>query len=603
MKTLSLRARMVVTALGAAAIGLGVVLALAGPALDRRARDDVFATLAAESRLMARVVEDQLSRSEDTEALDAVVDAAAPEVQARVTVIARDGRVLADSSLSGVELAAVASHADRPEVKDALLGHVGRAQRTSATIGEDLLYAAVPVRRHAEIVAVVRLSRDLAVVEQQSRELLRAAASGLAWAVLATGILSLVLSVSLGRSLKEMMKTAGQFARGNLSARIPVRREDELGELARIINNSADQLQERVAEIARDRGRTEAILLAMEDGVLAVDHRGVVVLANPSLMRALGLADPVGRHYTEVIRHPGVGDVITAVGGGAERKQVEVAPVGHARVFTVTGVPFPGELGKPHGVVLTLADTTEQRRVEQVRRDFVANASHELRTPLTSIRGYVEALEDGAVDDAETAQLFLEKIRTHAERMSTLVADLLELGRLESGVRVPAWRRTSPSAVTDEVVASFAGLAAWKHVTLARTDLAPPDVVTDPDWLLRLIENLVDNAIKYTPSGGRVEVVARPAAEGAALIEVVDNGPGIASEHLPRIFERFYRVDKSRSRDVGGTGLGLSIVKHLADSIGVTVAVESTPGQGTSFAVTIPREPAKAPSAAVADQA
>ena len=606
MRSLSLRARMVVTAVGAAAVALGVVLVLAVPALERRAADDVFATLSAEARLMARVVEDQLDRSGDATALDAVVDAAAPEVNARVTVIARDGRVLADSRLSGVDLATVPNHADRPEVQAAFEGRAGRSQRTSATVGDDLIYAAVPARRGGQVHAVVRLSRDLSLVHQQSRALLRAAASGLAWALLATGVMSVALSVSLGRSLREIMATAGEFARGNLESRIPAQRRDELGELARIINRSADQLQDRLAELARDRGRTDAILSALEDGVLAVDHRGTVVVANPSLARAFDLAAPLGRHYTEVISDPGVADVITGVGRGSSRRRIEVAPPGRPRVYTVTGVPFPGEIGNPHGVVLTFVDTTEQRRTDQVRRDFVANASHELRTPLTSIRGYVEALEDGAVDDPETAQLFLGKIRTHAERMSALVADLLELGRLESGVRVPAWRTSSPAAVTEEVVASFAGLATWRQVALVRTDRGTPDVLTDPDWLLRLVENLVDNALKYTPPGGQVEVVTGPAPDGGARVDVVDNGPGIAPEHLTRIFERFYRVDKSRSREVGGTGLGLSIVKHLAESLGASVTVESTFGRGATFTVLLPKAPPSAtqsPAAAAGAQA
>jgi len=247
-----------------------------------------------------------------------------------------------------------------------------------------------------------------------------------------------------------------------------------------------------------------------------------------------------------------------------------------------------GRVGTPPGAVLTFHDITERRRLERIRRDFVANASHELRTPLTSIRGFVEALEDGAVGDPETAARFLGKIHTHADRMAALVEDLLELSRLESGERPPQWEEIPPGEIVEDVAASFAAAAARKEIVLAKADHAAPPVTTDADRLRRIVENLVDNAIKYTPSGGHVEISSRPGPNGGALLQVKDDGPGIGAEHLPRIFERFYRVDKARSRELGGTGLGLSIVKHLAEGMGATVGVESEPGKGTTFTVTVP---------------
>jgi two-component system phosphate regulon sensor histidine kinase PhoR len=537
-------------------------------------------------------VEEQLGHGTNLEALDPVVDAASREVDARVTVITPDGKVLADSAASGTDLERVANHADRPEVQGALAGQTSRAQRRSATVGTELLYAAVPVRSDGRVVGVARLSRGIEAIEGQSRDLWRAAALALALALLATGVLSVLLSSSLGRSLEEIMETARQYAQGNLAARIRVGRDDELGELARIINQSADQLQGRMAEIARDRGRTDAILSALDDGVLAVDHRGTVILANPSLVKAMDLRDALGRHYLEVIRQREVGSLIEEVLRGGERREAEVELLQLRRVFTITVVPFPGESGTPHGAILTFNDATERRRLEHIRRDFVANASHELRTPLTSIRGFVEALEDGAVGEPEKAQRFLGKIRTHADRMAALVEDLLELSRLESGDRAPEWEETLPSEVSEGVVASFAGLATRKDISLRREDRGAPAVVTDPERLRRVLENLVDNAVKYTPAGGRVQLTTLPGPGGSARIEVADNGPGIAPEHQARIFERFYRVDKARSRELGGTGLGLSIVKHLAEGMGASVSVESEPGKGSRFTMTLPGKPA-----------
>jgi two-component system phosphate regulon sensor histidine kinase PhoR len=388
-----------------------------------------------------------------------------------------------------------------------------------------------------------------------------------------------------------MMEAARQYAGGNLSARIRVRREDELGELARIINLSADQLQGRMSELARDRARTEAILSAMDDGLLAVDHRGTVTLANPWLARVLDLHEPIGRHYLEVIRQPEVGALVEDVLQHGTRRDAEVELLQLRRVFDIAAVPFPDAEGAPHGAVLTFDDATERRRLERMRRDFVVNASHELRTPLTSIRGFVEALEDGAVAEPEKAQRFLGKIRTHADRMAALVDDLLDLSRLESGDRPPEWKETRASEVAEGVVASFTGLAARKDISVRHVDRGAPTTLTDPERLRRILENLVDNAVKYTPEGGRVEITTAPGPDGGALLAVEDDGPGIAPEHLPRLFERFYRVDKARSRALGGTGLGLSIARHLAEGMGASISVESEPGKGSKFTVAVPPAP------------
>jgi two-component system phosphate regulon sensor histidine kinase PhoR len=585
---LSLRGRMVMTAVAAAGVALAVVLLLAGPALESRAVEQSFATLLAEARLMARVVEDQLAKGTGPDALDPVVDDAARDVEARVTVIAPDGRVLADSVASGADLQAMENHAGRPEVQAALAGETARARRPSVTVGTELLYAAVPVRHGGRVVGVARVSLSLAAIEAQARELRYAAGLAFLLAFAATGLFSWLLSAPLAGSLREIMETARQYARGDLSARIRVRRDDELGELARILNSSADQLQERLGEIARDRSRTDAILSAMDDGVLAVDHRGIVIVANPSLVRGLEMREGLGRHYLEVVRQREVGALIEEVLRGGKRREMEVELLHLGRAYAITAVPFPGAEGTPHGAELTFHDATDRRRLERVRRDFVANASHELRTPLTSIRGFVEALEDGAVEEPETAQRFLGKIRTHADRMAALVEDLLELSRLESGERPPQWEETRAPEVAEDVVASFAGLAARKDIALRRSDRGAPAVLSDPERLRRILENLVDNAVKYTPQGGQVEVVTSPGPDGGALVEVMDNGPGIAPEDQGRIFERFYRVDKARSRELGGTGLGLSIVKHLAEGMGAFVSVESRLGHGTRFTVSIP---------------
>jgi two-component system phosphate regulon sensor histidine kinase PhoR len=582
-----LRARLGLAALAASATALLSVLLLAGPALHRRAVEQTRVMLLAEARLMARVVEPPLTQGVPPQVLDALVDAAAQELQARVTVVAPDGRVNADSALSGPELLAMENHLHRPEVQQALASGVGFARRGSTTVGDELLYVAVAIRPQGRLLGVARVALSLSGVEEEARQLRRSVVLALAAAFLVTAVLAIALSAPLAGPLREIMEAARAFAAGDLSARSRVSRGDEVGELARMLNRSADELQERLTELARERSRMTAIVASLEEGLLAVDAGGRVLLANDSLRRQLGLNAPVGHHYLEVVRNPETSRLLQEVLVTGERREAEVAFHHLGRVFAVTGSPFPGAGDSPHGAVLTFRDVTERRRLEQVRRDFVANASHELRTPLTSIRGFVEALEDGAMAEAETAARFLGKIRTHADRMASLVSDLLELSRLEAGEQAPRWDLVSAGAVVEEALGSVASLAQARGIALTDRVETDGEMRTDADRLRRLLENLLENAIKYTPEGGHVELAAR-AAEGAIVLEVKDDGPGIPAAHLPRIFERFYRVDKGRSRELGGTGLGLSIVKHLAESIEAQVAVASQVGRGTTFTVRVP---------------
>jgi two-component system phosphate regulon sensor histidine kinase PhoR len=588
---LTLRRRIAIAAVSASAAALLAVLLIVAPSLERQAQDQTRERLAAEARLLAHMVEEPLARGAGSDELDALVDRVAAEIGARLTLVALDGRVLADSSLSGAALGAVENHAGRPEIREALASGSGSSVRHSSTVRQDMLYVAVVVRAGSRPLGVARAALSLEGVAAQASDLRRAVALALALAFVITVVLARVLASPLAGPLKEIMGAARQFADGNLTARVPQLRSDELGELARILNLSADNLEERLAENARERGRTDAILSAMEDGVLAVDHRGVVLLANEALRRNLELESPVGRHYVEVLRQREVGDVLRDVLATGHRRVAELEVPRLRRMFALAAVPFPASEGVPQGAVVTFHDVTERRRLEHVRRDFVANASHELRTPLTSIRGFVEALEDGAMADGPTAGRFLGKIRTHADRMAALVEDLLELSRLESGESPPRWESVRPQELAEEVVAGFEETAGKKGTTLGHADAGAPLVVTDSERLRRILDNLVDNALKYTPDGGRVELRTKPDAGGGACLEVWDNGPGISAEHLPRLFERFYRVDKARSREKGGTGLGLAIVRHLAEGMGASVTVTSSVGRGTCFSVWLPGKP------------
>jgi two-component system phosphate regulon sensor histidine kinase PhoR len=568
-----------------------------GPALQRALVHQASDTLLAEARLMARVVARPMSAGADSGELDRLVDEAAREVQARVTIVAPDGRVVADSSLSGASLAALENHGGRPEVQAALRGQLRSVERHSNTLGEDLLYSAVPIEAGGRIVGAARVAWPLTEIQAETAALRRGVALALLLALLVTALLSVSLSNSLAGPLGRIMETARRFGAGDVSARIQVERQDELGELARILNLSAEQLQARLAEGARDQARGQAILAAMEEGLLAVDHHGLVLVANQRLRQSFGLGDPRGRHFVEALRQREVGELVQAVLETGERRTSEIETPHLRRAWSVTAVPFPGPEGTPPGALLTFHDVTERRQLERVRRDFVANASHALRTPLTSIRGFVEALEDGALAEPETAQRFLGKIRTHADRMAALVEDLLELSRLESGERPPRWELVRPGDLAEDALASFARQAERRGTSLRHDARGAPAVASDPERLLRILRNLVDNALKYTPEGGHVSIVTEPGPDGGALVHVRDDGPGIPPEHLPRLFERFYRVDTARSRELGGTGLGLAIVRHLADGMGASVRVESRVGEGSTFTLSLPSRP---PGAAAA---
>jgi two-component system phosphate regulon sensor histidine kinase PhoR len=602
---LGLRARIALAAFAASAAALLAVLFWVGPVFRERAAERASRTLLAEARLVARVVERALTEEVRESELDALADEVGREVEARVTVVDLTGRVLADSTVSGPDLLALENYADRPEVAAALRTGAGAAARRSRTVGEDMLYAAWAVRHEGRLLGVARLALPWRAVAAEAGDLRRAVAFALFLALGVAALLSLFLAPPVVGSLREIVDAARRLAEGGPPGRIPAGRTDELGELARLLRRAASQMETDRARSARDRVRTEAILGAMGEGVLAVDQRGLVLEANEAFRAIFGGGDPRGRHYLESVRHREVDEAVRQVlsFGRREHREIDLpafrseGPEGllaggeGRRAFAITGVPLPGESGAPCGAVLTFHETTERRRVDQVRRDFVANASHELRTPLTSVRGFVEALEDGALADPAVAPRFLARIRAQADRMATLIEDLLELSRLESGGARPTFEEVLPAELAQEVVESFRDAALRKGMTLDLKEAGAPRVLTDPDRLRRILDNLVDNALKYTPSGGRVEVATAPEGGGGVLLSVTDDGPGIAPEHLPRIFERFYRVDKARSRDLGGTGLGLAIVRHLAEGMGATVTADSEVGRGTRFAVYLPPDP------------
>jgi len=400
------------------------------------------------------------------------------------------------------------------------------------------------------------------------------------------------------RDLALIDEAAIALGAGEFGAPLPTHRDDEIGRLARKLDNTRAQLRATIREVTEERNRLRAIFEAMADGVLVTDHEGRIVLMNPALHEMLGAPEQAaGRTILELVRNPDLHNLVMETLLGEIELSGEIVlrrgSVERRVVVRVVRVENPGE--QP-GAVAVLHDITELRRLEQMRRDFVANVSHELKTPLAAIRGYAETLAETPPGDPAHAKRFAETILRNSERLGNLVDDLLELSRIESGeVRLHP-EEVSLAQCVDRVVLALEPLARRRRLTFS-VAIPPsfPHLHVDTAALETVLSNLIENAFKYTPEEGRVEIRARVDGD-LARIEVADSGPGIAAEHLPRLFERFYRVDPSRSREQGGTGLGLAIVKHLSQALGGRAGVESALGKGSVFYVGFPFRSVVAPS-------
>ena len=436
---------------------------------------------------------------------------------------------------------------------------------------------------------VVRLALPLTEVQQQVASVRHITLVALGVSLIGALALAWLASTLLGRRLQAIAAAARRVASGDLSQRVRDYERDELGTVARVLDDTVRDLANRAAELAQDRARTDAILAGMVEGVMAVNSQGRVQIVNGAAREMLALGEAsVDGHYLEAVRNPGVAALLTAALRGESPPHLELTPArapGRLLVARAAAISAP----TVSGAVLVLHDITDLRRADRVRRDFVANVSHELRTPLTAIRGYVEALSDEPAATDDRAR-FMAIITRHVSRMERLVKDLLRLASLDAR-QEPV--ESSVCAVHALVAGAVADLApqigARRHDVAIEVDPAVATIRTDPAKLQDALRNLVENAVNYSPEGSPILLAARPEAGGVA-VTVSDEGPGIPEPDLERIFERFYRVDKARSRESGGTGLGLSIVKHLVELIGGRVTAANRPQGGAVFTISLPPE-------------
>jgi two-component system phosphate regulon sensor histidine kinase PhoR len=517
----------------------------------------------------------------------------------RLTVVDAEGRVRADSEH---DAASMENHAERPEIAAALRGDTGLQEHVSRTLGVPMMYVAVPGVLAGKPVAV-----RAAVPLADLRPTLAAFGRWFAWGALAIvllGALAVTLSLrGVGRGVEDLRAGAGRFAAGELAPALDVPRTLELAELAEALNAMARQLDERLALVLRQRNELAAVLGSMVEAVVAVDADARVLNANPSAAELFGWAPgaAAGHLLHEVVRNRDVQRFVERTLAAEERLAADLVHFDREeRYLRATGSPLRDAEGRSLGALIVLHDVTRLHRLENLRRDFAANVSHELRTPITSIQGYVEALQEGALDDPEQARRFLDTIARHTSRLAAIIEDLLTLARLEQTPEAAGL--VFATGPLDPVLAAAAQACAAKAAERAITlDLPTPSDLSarhNGSLLESALINLLDNALSYSEPGSTVKVtLTLSQARGEVAIAVTDRGCGIAPENLPRLFERFYRVDRARSRQHGGTGLGLAIVKHIMAVHGGRVEVTSTPGTGSTFTLCVPGGPPRNPAA------
>jgi len=511
---------------------------------------------------------------------------ASSRAHCRVTLVDPQGVVLAESEQDPTKME---NHANRPEIQAAYQSRVGSATRHSDTLGRDLCYLAVPLEYqgrsgYALRVAVPIENLDAAIAEVRWRVLTASAVAGLIALLIAY-----FFSRSFTRRIGRLRIFAEGLAKANFAEGPLPDADDELGSLARSLNSTASQLHDLIERLGLESERREAILTSMVEGVLAVDQDLRITFYNASFARALGLRSeiPAKSPLVEIVRDPVLREILSrVVAGGETLKQRLQLPAAEGRAFEVQAAPL--RVPKGRGAIAILHDITDLERLERVRKDFVANVSHELRTPLTAIRGYTETLLEGALEDKENNRKFLEIIKNHSVRLNSIASDLLALSELESGKAAAEQARVSVRPALEAALRAVEDEARSRRVKLVSGQLEEVVVLGDRVRLEQAFVNLITNAVKFNRPDGEVRVEALRARDGEVSVTIADNGIGIPSADLPRLFERFYRVDKARSREMGGTGLGLSIVKHIVDRMHGRITVESQLGKGSVFTVFLP---------------
>ncbi len=573
-------------------IAAGVFLLFAGLYLELELSRSVLRDTTRDLEVRARLVLDDLTRHGGTVNLQEFVTRTSGSSGARITIIGRDGIVKADSEMDAARMGNIGA---RPEVAAAIKEGTGSDGRSGGTRDEQYLFVAVTdlARPDGDIVRVALPDRLI----NNSLSALRTTLLVTVLALFVAGIgLSFALTRVIVQPIEQVRQAAQAVAAGNLDRPIEISRRDEFGKLVGAFNTMVRELSARLSQLEANRRELSAIMNNMGEGLLLVDSEGKVLLANHAAEQMLGTAhnDLAGHALWERVRLPEIDELLASLPNLTEPRRIWVedrTAGSQRRVLAFVATPLFESQGGARHAVLLISDATEDQKLLEMRQDFVANVSHELKTPLTSISAYVETLLDGADSDEAVRRPFLEKIQTNATRLTKLVSDILNISRLESGIGDESRQHIDLNEVAQNCIRKHAEAAAAKKLQVTLHASAEPAMaLVNEEDMTEAVDNLLVNAISYTPAEGRIDITVQQNELGLVL-EVKDTGMGIPKDALPRVFERFYRVDKARSRALGGTGLGLAIVKHVALKHGGKVEAESEVGKGSTFRISLPAAP------------
>ena len=509
--------------------------------------------------------------------------------RARVTVIDREGKVIAETDR---EAAILGIHLERPEIQEARVRGKGSATRYSRTLKEEMIYVALPIQKGSEIVGYIRLARTLGEVKKTIEEFTAILLQSFLIILVSSVFVAFLFSRRLTTPIRDMEHFTERLRRGDTPGTLMIRSSDEIGLLAENINYMVDELQRRIAALQEEKAKVEAAFSSALDGILILDHQGRIETVNRGMLAMIGerYRDFVGKTPLEAFRNLGLQKALDHYrsSGMPVSQEIELGE-GEPVMLDVSITPVRGVEAAEGKTMLVFHDVTRLKKLERMRVDFVANVTHEIKTPLTAILGFVETLQEGAIEDRETAKKFLSTIARHAERLNRLVEDLLTISNIELGEMRFCFESVAISGVAQSVLHMIQLKAHEKKIEL--TSAIPEDlplISADRDRLSQILINVLDNAVKFTPEGGTVTLSAAQAAGNEVVIKIADTGIGVPRDEIPRLGERFYRVDKTRSRELGGTGLGLSIVKHLMTAHKGRIEIESQLGRGTTVSLYFP---------------
>lgn len=526
----------------------------------------------------------------DIQTLNDLAHSYSEKIDARVTFIDRGGWVVGDSEADYTQME---NHKNRPEIIEAYEGKIGISQRYSNTLGWDMLYVAAPFSNEKSRLAVIRLAVPLRELSTFNKTLLKYIFISIVSGLIVAILLGIRYVNNVTQPISELTLATKKISEGDYGRRVYYQTDDELGMLANNFNLMSEKLDDTINELQDKNTKLKAILASTVNGVIALDNNKEIIFINPNAEEIFGIKedDAKGKHILDVVRNDVFNKLFNDIlkENKPSKGEIEIFEPKH-RILNVYSNPIRlnNDPRRVIGVVLIIQEVTEIRKLERMRKDFVANVSHELKTPLTSIKGFIETLKDGAAENKKVRDKFLDIIDIETSRLTSLIQDLLLLSEIENQNTMKIYEEIDVNKSINEVLQIMDGIAKQKEIEIiSKVEDNLPKIFGNNSWFKQMLINLIDNGIKYTSNGGKVTIkIYRNVNQ--LIIKIKDTGIGIEEKHLSRLFERFYRVDKARSRQVGGTGLGLAIVKHIVLAFEGEIKVESKINEGTEFTIILP---------------